>query len=93
LLRCLQISYYRFSISWPRIFPNGTGAVSQGGIAYYHRLIDALKAANIEPMVTLYHWDFPEALYQQGGWLNDSAVEWFDEYVRKCYQEYGPKVN
>ena len=83
---------YRFSIAWPRIQPNGRGEPNQEGIDYYHRLLDLLEAANIEPMVTLYHWDLPQALEEYGGWLNDSTADLFEKYADICYREYGPRV-
>lgn len=62
------------------------------GVDYYHRLIDALKANDIEPMVTLYHWDLPQALEDVGGWLNESTVDHFQNYTDLCFKEYGDKV-
>jgi beta-glucosidase/6-phospho-beta-glucosidase/beta-galactosidase len=67
--------------------------LNQRGVVYYHRLIDALKEANIEPMVTLYHWDLPQALENEGGWLNDTIVNHFVKYANFCFNEYGNKVN
>jgi lactase-phlorizin hydrolase len=63
------------------------------GVDYYHRLIDALKAASIEPMVTLYHWDLPQALEDEGGWLNETIVQHFQNYADLCFREYGSKVH
>lgn len=89
----LQVSHYRFSISWSRIFPLGTDEmINPRGVKYYHRLIDALKLAGIEPMVTLYHWDLPQALENDGGWLNYTTVEHFVKYANFCFNEYGSKV-
>lgn len=62
------------------------------GVDYYHRLIDALKDNDIEPMVTLYHWDLPQALEDVGGWLNESTVDHFHNYTDLCFKEYGDKV-
>jgi beta-glucosidase len=81
LMRELGLSAYRFSISWSRILPHGTGAVNQAGVAFYDRLVDALLAAGIQPMVTLYHWDLPAALDDRGGWLNPDIDKWFADYV------------
>ena len=86
------MTHYRFSLSWARILPNGIGRVNQAGIQYYKNLINALKAANIEPMVTLYHWDLPYALEREGGWLNSQVADWFEEYARVCFTELGPQV-
>lgn len=89
----MQVSHYRFSISWSRIYPLGTTEMlNPRGVDYYHRLIDALKANNIEPMVTLYHWDLPQALEDFGGWLNESTVDHFQNYTDLCFKEYGEKV-
>ncbi len=81
LMRDLGLSAYRFSISWSRILPQGTGAVNVAGLAFYDRLVDALLAAGIQPMVTLYHWDLPAALDDRGGWLNSDIDKWFADYV------------
>jgi beta-glucosidase len=81
LMRDLGLSAYRFSISWSRILPQGTGAVNAAGVAFYDRLVDALLAAGIQPMVTLYHWDLPAALDDRGGWLNPDIDKWFADYV------------
>ncbi|CAJ0581903.1 unnamed protein product, partial [Mesorhabditis spiculigera] len=91
-LRDLGVKTYRFSISWPRVIPAGIGDTNQDGIDYYHNLIDALLDADIKPMVTLYHWDLPQALQDRGGWLNPEIVDWFEEYARLCFEEYGEKV-
>jgi beta-glucosidase len=72
---------YRFSISWPRVLPEGTGKVNEKGLAFYDRLVDALLEAGIEPWATLFHWDFPYALYCRGGWLNRDVSDWFAEYA------------
>ncbi|BFZ09250.1 hypothetical protein BsWGS_12289 [Bradybaena similaris] len=93
MLESLGVDFYRFSIAWTRILPNGTTAnINQAGINYYNRLIDALLAKNITPMVTLYHWDLPQALQDYGGWKNESAVNIFGEYARICFKEFGDRV-
>jgi beta-glucosidase/6-phospho-beta-glucosidase/beta-galactosidase len=83
---------YRFSLSWPRLIPNGTGAVNPKGIAFYHRMIDSMLSHGLEPNLTLYHWDLPEALQQSGGWENRETAHAFAEYARICFKEYGGKV-
>lgn len=82
LMRDLGLKAYRFSISWPRVLPEGVGRVNAAGLAFYSELVDALLAAGIEPWVTLFHWDFPLALYHRGGWLNRESADWFAEYTR-----------
>ena len=61
LMQSLGLKHFRFSVAWSRVIPSGSGAVNADGLAFYNRLVDALLAANIEPMVTLYHWDLPQA--------------------------------
>jgi beta-glucosidase len=71
----------RLSISWPRVIPNGTGAVNQKGLDFYNRLVDELLGAGITPWVTLFHWDYPYELYCRGGWLNPYSSDWFADYT------------
>lgn len=93
LLRELHIPAFRFSISWPRLLPEGRGKVNPAGIAFYHQVIDACLAAGIEPWVTLYHWDLPLALEEgYGGWTNRRILDDFLAYVELCAKEYGSKV-
>jgi len=92
LLKNMNASSYRFSIAWTRILPQGVGEVNQAGVQYYKNLISELKAAGIVPAVTLYHWDIPQALDLQGGWLNSSSADWFEEYARVCFREFGDDV-
>lgn len=92
LMKKAGIKSYRFSIAWPRLIPEGSGAVNPEGVAYYHHLIDALLEAGIEPSVTLYHWDLPQALQNTGGWANRATVFAFEEYAKQCFSEYGTKV-
>ncbi|XP_063807858.1 klotho [Pseudophryne corroboree] len=93
-LQMLGVSSYRFSISWSRLFPNGTGAgASQAGYSYYRALIDRLKELHIQPVVTLYHWDLPQRLQDlYGGWLNDAMVGIFEAYAEACFQMFGNDV-
>lgn len=83
---------YRFSLSWPRIMPDGEGRVNPAGVAFYHRLIDACLKKGIEPNVTLFHWDLPDALQQKGGWENEHTAQAFAEYAKYCFKEFGAKV-
>ena len=83
---------YRFSISWPRLFPDGKGALNSRGVDFYSRLIDRLLQHGIEPNVTLYHWDIPLPLAQQGGWENSETVSAFLEYADTCYRLLGDRV-
>jgi beta-glucosidase len=92
LARQLGFKVFRFSISWPRILPAGTGAVNPAGVAFYHRLIDACLEVGLEPYITLYHWDLPHALEIKGGWCHRGIIFAFEEYVRICMKEYGHKV-
>lgn len=83
LMKRFGIKAYRFSVSWPRILPEGTGRINEAGLAYYERLVDALLEAGIEPWATLYHWELPSALCENGknGWLDRAAAEAFAEYA------------
>lgn len=92
LMAELGVKAYRFSISWPRVVPNGTGAVNKTGIQFYSNLVDELLKYGIEPYVTLYHWDMPQTLYEQGGWLNSSSPMWFEEYTRVIADTLGDRV-
>lgn len=83
---------YRFSISWPRLFPQGRGAVNEAGVKFYSDLIDCLVENNVEPMITLYHWDLPQALQDEGGWENRATAEAFVDYARLCYTRFGDRV-
>lgn len=92
LLKQTGIPHFRFSLSWPRILPQGTGDINIKGIDYYNRVIDYCLAQGITPWVTLYHWDLPYALEQQGGWTNRAIVEWFAHYVQVCWKAFGDRV-
>jgi beta-glucosidase len=72
---------YRFSISWPRVLPDGTGKINQSGLDFYDALVDELLENGIEPYETLYHWEFPYELHKKGGWLNRDSADWLAEYV------------
>lgn len=92
LMAAMGIKAYRFSISWPRIFPNGSGEINEAGIGFYEKLVDALLAKGIEPWVTLFHWDYPQALFEKGGWLNPESSDWFNEYVRVVVKRLSNRV-
>ncbi len=92
LLREMGVQSYRFSLAWTRILPEGTGVVNQAGIEYYNRLIDALINAGIEPAITLYHWDLPQALADRGGWRNRESVAWFEAYAEIAFKAFGDRV-
>ena len=92
LMRELGLQAYRFSVSWSRILPEGTGRVNQAGLDFYSRLVDELLANGIEPLLTLYHWDLPAALDDRGGWLNRDCADWFAEYGRVLYRALDGRV-
>lgn len=92
LMQELGVRAYRLSISWPRIIPDGTGEVNREGVAHYRALLKELHDAGITPMVTLYHWDLPQALQERGGWENRDTVEQFDRYAQVCFEEFGDLV-
>lgn len=92
LMKQLHQKSYRFSVSWPRIQPTGSGSVNQGGLDYYSRLVDALLEADIRPMCTLYHWDLPQALEDQGGWPNRDLAARFVDYASIVTKALGDRV-
>jgi beta-glucosidase len=92
LIKELNIPNFRFSISWPRIFPNGTGEINQPGVDYYNQVIDYCIESGIEPWVTIYHWDLPNALELKGGWTNRNIIEWFTAFVTVCAEKFGDRV-
>ncbi len=92
LMRDLGLGAYRFSISWSRILPEGTGAVNERGLDFYRRLVDELLGAGIKPVATLYHWDLPAALDDRGGWLNRDISWWFADYAQVLFRALGDRV-
>ena len=88
----LGIKNYRMSIAWPRIFPNGRGQVNQKGIDFYHRLLDELAGHGITPYVTMFHWDLPQALGEEGGWRVRSVTDAFATYADTIVKAYAGKV-
>lgn len=92
LIAGLGVGASRFSLSWSRILPEGVGRVNAEGLDYYDRVVDSLLARGVEPWVTLFHWDYPLALYDRGGWMNDDSPAWFAEYTRVVADRLGDRV-
>jgi beta-glucosidase len=92
LVQAMGFKQFRFSISWSRIMPAGFGDVNQKGIDFYNRLIDKCLSLDIEPWITLYHWDLPQAVEVLGGWKNRKIVEWFAGYTKVCTAAFGDRV-
>jgi len=92
LMKELGLQSYRFSISWPRILPQGTGTVEPRGLDFYDRLVDHLLKAGITPMATLNHWNFPQALQDRGGWPNRDSAAWFTEYARIVFERLADRI-
>ncbi|MDI6770025.1 MAG: GH1 family beta-glucosidase [Anaerolineales bacterium] len=93
LMQSLGLNAYRFSIAWPRILPQGRGAVNPAGLDFYDRLVDSLLAANSTPFVTLYHWDLPQALQDEGGWADRAIVDAFAHYANVVSRRLGDRVH
>jgi len=93
LMHSLGLKAYRFSVSWTRILPAGKGVVNAGGLDFYDRLVDALCAANIEPFITLHHWDYPQALYEEGGWLDCDNLGYFADYAAIVSKRLGDRIS
>ncbi len=93
LMHEIGLKAYRFSISWPRVLPNGKGLINEEGVNFYHKVIDLLISYGIEPILTLYHWDLPKSLQDEyGGWENRQIIEDFANYAKLIYKEFGSKV-
>jgi beta-glucosidase len=92
LIAEMGLNAYRFSISWSRVLPEGIGRVSDRGLDFYSRLVDALLERGISPNATLYHWDLPAALDDRGGWLNRDIAGWFAEYASIMFDALGDRV-
>lgn len=92
LMKELGLQAYRFSVAWARIFPEGKGRLNQKGLDFYDKLVDGLLEAGIEPLLTLYHWDLPEALDDLGGWLNPDIAHWFADYGEAMYRRLDGRV-
>jgi beta-glucosidase len=92
LMGQLGLQAYRLSISWPRVLPLGIGQVNRKGLDFYDRLVDALLSNNVQPWITLFHWDYPYELYCRGGWLNTESPDWFAEYTRVIVDRLSDRV-
>jgi beta-glucosidase len=92
IMRALHMKSCRFSISWPRILPDGTGAVNQKGLDFYKRYVDAVLAAGLRPSCTLYHWDLPQVLQDKGGWPNRDMAGWFTDYASIVTKALGDRI-
>lgn len=88
LMKLLGIKAYRFSMSWARILPEGTGKVNEKAIAMYRDMILSMKENGIEPYITMYHWEFPQVLQDKGGWLNEDVIQWFGEYAKVVAENF-----
>lgn len=93
LLQWLGVDAYRFSIAWPRVMPAGGGPVNQAGLDFYDRLTDALLDAGITPFPTLYHWDLPQSLEDEGGWLDRNTAHAFAEYTSAVVDRLGDRID
>ncbi len=92
LLKKLNFENFRFSFSWSRILPDGTGKINEKGIDFYNRVIDTCLNLDITPWATLYHWDLPQKLEDKGGWTNRDILGWFSEYTDLCTRKFGDRV-
>lgn len=92
IMRELGLDAYRFSVAWPRILPNGHGAVNREGLDFYDRLVDGLLEADIDSWITLYHWDLPQTLEDRGGWVNRDTIDAFAEYTDAITRRVGDRV-
>lgn len=92
LMKEINIPNYRFSLSWPRIFPSGSGTINQKGIDHYNRLIDTLLETGIKPWITLYHWDLPQALHDAGGWPKRELTDFFAHFAETAVSHFGDRV-
>ncbi|MHC1749660.1 MAG: GH1 family beta-glucosidase [Cellulosilyticaceae bacterium] len=92
LMKQMGIKAYRFSISWPRIMPNGVGEINEKGLEFYDNLVNELLEAGIEPYVTLFHWDLPYSLHKKGGWMNEESPKWFEAYAKIVVERLSDRV-
>jgi beta-glucosidase len=92
LMSELGLGAYRFSMAWARLLPKGRGRMNAKGLGFYDRLVDALLERDIQPFITLYHWDLPLALEDKGGWLNDDTAKWFGDYADLAFRAFCDRV-
>jgi beta-glucosidase len=92
LAAAIGLNAYRFSIAWPRVLPRGRGAANQDGLDFYSRLVDGMLARGLEPWATLYHWDLPQALQEDGGWATRASIAAFEEYADVITRALGDRV-
>jgi beta-glucosidase len=92
IMKELGYKAYRFSIAWPRVIPEGEGAVNEKGLDFYDSLVDSLLKAGITPYATLFHWDYPYALFRKGGWMNPASPLWFADYVSAAAKRLGDRL-
>ena len=93
LMKEMGLKCYRFTISWSRVLPDGTGKVNEKGLQFYSDLVDELLTNGIRPLVSIFHWDYPYALYQKGGWMNPESSEWFLEYTKVIVDALSDRVS
>jgi beta-glucosidase len=93
MMKALGYPAFLFTISWPRVMPEGSGALNREGIAFYRKVLTCLRENGITSYVVLYHWDLPQKLQEKGGWMNREIVAWFEQYARAMYQELGDLVD
>jgi 6-phospho-beta-glucosidase len=93
LMKEMKLDSYRFSISWSRIFPQNENTPNLEGLNFYHNLIDNLIASGVKPFITLYHWDLPNYLEEEGGWTNSRTVDAFEKYAKTCFENFASKVS
>ena len=92
LMQEIGLQAYRFSVNWARVLPNGVGTPNEKGLDFYDRLVDGLLAANIQPYCTLFHWDYPQALFERGGWLNPDSPDWFADFAGLLAERLSDRV-